>query len=314
MGGTASGRRSADLLARTGLPTVVVAGNHDVEIRRETDLCPALLAATRRRRCGRRLRRAAPAPVAVAAPLHVVDLPGIRVVTVDSSRETHSTGSLRPVLADLLDALAESDRPALVCVHHCFDRWPVPTKYPGGIPWPESPQVLAAIRRVKPDVVVTTGHTHRNRARRLGPLVVSEVGSTKDYPGVWAGYAVYEGGIVQVVRRITWPDAMGWTEYTRRALGGLWRWYAPGHAGRPLLQPSVAAGPASAPPPGSPRREQRPHAGSRVRAHGPIGRSSRRARRGAPRPPRRPRRRRSGTGRRGGPRTTRASSATWRSS
>ena len=239
------------LLGRTGLPAVVVAGNHDVSARREIDLGSALLGRPVARGEGAgpagagaamsaagtdaatsTARDADPrtpsAKVAVAAPLHVTDLPGIRVVTVDSSRDTRSTGSLRPVLTDLLDALAEADRPALVCVHHCLDRWPVPTKYPRGITWPESPRVLGAIRRVKADVVITTGHSHRNRVRRVGPIVVSEVASTKDYPGVWAGYAVHEGGIVQVVRRMTWPDAMGWTEYSRRAVGGLWRWYAPG--------------------------------------------------------------------------------------
>ena len=90
-----------------------------------------------------------------------------------------------------------------MCIHHCLDRWPVPSKYPRGITWPASARALAAIRRVKADVLVTTGHSHRNRARRFGPLVVTEVGSTKDYPGVWAGYAVHEGGIVQLVRRVT---------------------------------------------------------------------------------------------------------------
>jgi hypothetical protein len=58
--------------------------------------------------------------------------------------------------------------------------------------------------------------------------VVTEVASTKDHPGVWAGYAVYEGGIIQVVRRILHPDAMGWTELTRRAAGGAWGPYASG--------------------------------------------------------------------------------------
>ena len=214
------------LVADTGLPTVLAAGNHDVTIRREIEMADALAGPG-----APEDPAAAGAGISLAAPLHVVDLPGVRVVTVDSSRDTHSTGTLRPVLADLLDALAGADRPALVCVHHCLDRWPVPTKYPRGITWPESSQVLAAIRRVKADVVVTSGHSHRNRARRVGPLVLTEVASTKDYPGVWAGYAVYEGGIVQVVRRVTAPDAMGWIEYTRQAVGGAWRWYAPGRLG-----------------------------------------------------------------------------------
>ena len=33
--------------------------------------------------------------------------------------------------------------------------------------------------------------------RRSGPLVLTEVGSPKDYPGTWAGYECYETGIVQ---------------------------------------------------------------------------------------------------------------------
>jgi predicted phosphodiesterase len=200
------------LLEEVRVPTVVTVGNHDTDPMREVDPLP-------------RLRDAG---LTVADPLHVVDLPGVRVITVDSSRDARSTGSLAPVLDDLLDALSDADRPALVCVHHCFDRWPVPTKYPMGILWPESGRMLGAIRRAKPDVLVTSGHSHRNRARRFGPLMVTEVGSTKDYPGVWAGYSVFEGGIIQQVRRTTRPDAMRWTEYSRRAVGGAWGWYAPG--------------------------------------------------------------------------------------
>lgn len=51
---------------------------------------------------------------------------------------------------------------------------------------------------------------------------MTEVASTKDFPGVWAGYTVYEGGLTQTVRRSLDPDAMRWTEYTRRAVGGVW--------------------------------------------------------------------------------------------
>ena len=52
------------------------------------------------------------------------------------------------------------------------------------------------------------GHTHTNRVVRLGgartiPLV--EVACTKDYPGAWAEYRVYEGGYTQVVRRVSEP-------------------------------------------------------------------------------------------------------------
>ena len=91
-----------------------------------------------------------------------------------------------------------------------------------------------------PATLVTTGHTHRHRRRRHGPVVVTEVGSVKDHPGTWAGYLVYEGGIVQTVRRIMDPTALAWTERTRdlglRRMGPL----VPRPPARPLLHPCLA--------------------------------------------------------------------------
>ncbi len=58
------------------------------------------------------------------------------------------------------------------------------------------------------------GHTHRNRVRRFGltrdvPWV--EVASVKEFPGSWAEYRVYEGGVLQIHRRISSPEALVWT-------------------------------------------------------------------------------------------------------
>ena len=50
----------------------------------------------------------------------------------------------------------------------------------------------------------------------------------KDYPGAWAEYRVYDGGYVQIGRRIAAADAMHWTEQTRRMYAGLYRDYALG--------------------------------------------------------------------------------------
>ena len=70
------------------------------------------------------------------------------------------------------------------------------------------------------------GHTHTNRVVRLSgaraiPLV--EVGCTKDYPGAWAEYRVYEGGYTQVVRRVTEPAAFAWAERARTMIQGIYR-------------------------------------------------------------------------------------------
>ena len=58
----------------------------------------------------------------------------------------------------------------------------------------------------------------------------------KDYPGAWAEYRVHEGGVLQIVHRISTPEALAWTEQTRGMFPGLYASYAFGGAGRPLLR------------------------------------------------------------------------------
>jgi hypothetical protein len=42
-----------------------------------------------------------------------------------------------------------------------------------------------------------------------------EIGCTKDFPGTWAEYRVYEDGIMQVVHRMSTPEALAWSESCR---------------------------------------------------------------------------------------------------
>ena len=42
-----------------------------------------------------------------------------------------------------------------------------------------------------------------------------EIGCVKDFPGTWAEYRVFEGGITQVVHRMSTPDALEWSERCR---------------------------------------------------------------------------------------------------
>ena len=70
------------------------------------------------------------------------------------------------------------------------------------------------------------GHTHTNRVRRYArarnvPCV--EVACGKDYPGAWAEYRVFEGGYTQVMRRISTPDALAWSERCRHMIQGIYR-------------------------------------------------------------------------------------------
>jgi hypothetical protein len=87
---------------------------------------------------------------------------------------------------------------------------------------------VRALRRANPAVVVTSGHSHRHRLRLIEGVPHVEVGSVKDYPGVWAGYVVHEGGIRQVVRRVSPNDCMRWTDKTRRVMFGTWPLFARG--------------------------------------------------------------------------------------
>lgn len=158
------------------------------------------------------------------------DRPGIRIVLLDSSIPGTDRGRLSAALDDLL-AAAATDLPMLVAMHHQPMAWRVPTYLPAGVPGPESRRALLELGRVNPRVLVTAGHTHRHRRRHVGPVTVTEVGSTKDFPGTWAGYEVYEGGIVQTVRRIAEPSCIRWTDHTRRAALGVWQLWAPGRLG-----------------------------------------------------------------------------------
>jgi predicted phosphodiesterase len=63
----------------------------------------------------------------------------------------------------------------------------------------------------------TAGHTHRHRVRAMTRSGVPsvEIGCVKDFPGTWAEYRVYEGGVMQVVHRISSPEALSWSNRCR---------------------------------------------------------------------------------------------------
>ncbi len=159
------------------------------------------------------------------------DLPGIRLVLMSTATGDphYHRGQLSAEVSRQMAALAqEASGQAWVALHHPPDRYRVPYVYPPGVPCEQSRQLLDALAEAKRETFVTCGHRHRNRRYGYGPIVITEVGSTKDYPGVWAGYKVYEAGIMQVVRRTSRPDVMSWTEATRRAGNGRWGRWSPG--------------------------------------------------------------------------------------
>jgi 3',5'-cyclic-AMP phosphodiesterase len=158
----------------------------------------------------------------------VRDVPGARIVVADTTRPEHDPGSFRLVGPAILEAAAGTTAQVVVLVHHQIQPLPLPTHWPPGVLAPGGQRFLRALAEANPRAVLSSGHTHRHRARRAGPVLVTEVGSPKDHPGTWAGYIVHDEGIRQVVRRVADPSVLRWTEDTKRALFGIWGRWSPG--------------------------------------------------------------------------------------
>jgi len=146
-----------------------------------------------------------------------IELPGVAVALLDTARPMRSTGHVTPEQLDWLDArAAASTVPVIVMGHH--QQWVEGTRSPDyfGID-PDASDALTAVMVRRPAIVAyTSGHTHRHRVRLAGGVVPSiEVGCVKDFPGTWAEYRAYDGGILQVVHRISSPDALAWSEQCR---------------------------------------------------------------------------------------------------
>ncbi len=137
-------------------------------------------------------------------------------------------GQLSHVTEEVAERAAEADTPVFVAVHHQLLTLPVPHHPPPGIPAVQSRRFLDRLQAANPAAFVTSGHTHRHRRRTHGTVVLTEVGSPKDFPGTWAGYVVHEGGIRQVVRRVAAPDILAWTDRTAAAALGAWGRWSPG--------------------------------------------------------------------------------------
>ena len=218
---------AVQVLRRSKVPVAIALGNHDV--RGPLDV-PSLLGE---------------AGFEASEEASFRDLPGFRLVLGHSPLPDRHSGRLTETHIAQVAALSAGENavgsapgrrgvdppPAVIVLHHPLRRWPIETHYPPSVNWRDSRKFASAVLAANRSAVVISGHTHRNRLYRAGGLLVSEVGSTKDYPGQWAGYSVYEGGIRQVVRRVERPDAIAWNEMTRRALGGVWGRWSPGGLG-----------------------------------------------------------------------------------
>lgn len=169
----------------------------------------------------------------------LLELPGVRVALLDTVTPGTDRGRITADQLAWLDQVAAEAGAADVPVlafghHHCWDpgAGTRPDDYFGINP-DDSEALLDVVARRPAIRGWFAGHTHRNRVRRFadrtGDVPFVEVACLKDYPGSWAEYRVYEGGILQVHRRLSSPDALSWSERCRALYGGAYPEYALGN-------------------------------------------------------------------------------------
>ena len=157
---------------------------------------------------------------------YAIALEGVTLAVLDTAVPGLVGGSL-PVeqRAWLDDLAAATPDPVLVFAHH--PAFNADARY--GLAADDHVALEDVFRRRENIVGYFAGHTHTNHvvreardARGRGVPYV-EVACTKDYPGAWAEYRVYEGGYTQVMRRVTAPAARAWSERARHMIQGIYR-------------------------------------------------------------------------------------------
>jgi 3',5'-cyclic-AMP phosphodiesterase len=170
-------------------------------------------------------------------PFQRVELPGAVLAVLDTAVVGRASGTVTgEQLERLHDLAADADGPVYVFGHHHVwspDSGPRPDDYFGIDP--DASVRLIEVVAARPNIRgYFAGHTHRNRVHHISisrdvPWV--EVACVKDFPGAWAEYRVFEGGLEQVFHRISTPEALVWSERTRDMYHGLYEGYAFGELG-----------------------------------------------------------------------------------
>lgn len=161
-----------------------------------------------------------------------VAIDGAVLAVLDTARLGQVNGSLSGDQLDWLDELASrTDETVLVFGHHHV--WepgvdPRADDFFGIVP--DDSEALFEVFARRPNLLAYfAGHTHRNRRLRIGAAggaTFAEVACVKDFPGAIAEYRIGEQGVCQVMRRISAPDALAWSEPTRAMYDGGYGEYA----------------------------------------------------------------------------------------
>jgi len=146
-----------------------------------------------------------------------IELPGLCVALMDTVVPTETEGAFTDdQIVWLEDHVATTDRRVIVMGHH--QQWVEGRRSDDyfGLHPDSSDALDGVVARHSHVIGYTSGHTHRHRVRRMpcgAPTV--EVGTAKDFPGTWAEYRVYEGGVMQIVHRLSDPEALEWSDRCR---------------------------------------------------------------------------------------------------
>ncbi len=163
-----------------------------------------------------------------------LELPGVTLCLVDTTITDVDSGQVSPRQVSQIQEVVR-DRDHLVFIfghHHPFspDSTRVDPNYFGLDP-DSSRRLVDLIQDNRNVVGYFCGHTHRNRVRYFsatGPVPYVETACVKDFPGSWTEYRIFEGGTLQISRRIGDPEALAWSEANRMIYAGLYPGYALG--------------------------------------------------------------------------------------
>lgn len=168
----------------------------------------------------------------------VVELAGWRLILLETSEPglhhgVFGTNRISWLEEQLLES-NERGMPTLLFMHH----HPVPPEHADGYPntigiRPEdSVKLFETVGSCAQAKGVLIGHTHRNRVRRhaaSGNIPWAEVANSKDYPGAFGHYRLYEdGSFRQEVRRISSERALAHSTQCSALFNGMYRHFALG--------------------------------------------------------------------------------------
>lgn len=147
-----------------------------------------------------------------------IELPGIAIALLDTATPGKTTGNIEAHQFGWLDAqLRAATTPVMIMGHH--QQWvegPRSEDYFGLHP-DCSDELSDMCARHANVIAYTAGHTHRHRVRTMPRAHIPsvEIGCVKDFPGTWAEYRVHEGGVMQIVHRVSSKEALSWSNRCR---------------------------------------------------------------------------------------------------